>query len=262
MKRSCEESPEYSSTPRKRGWSLHHKSKSDLHFPALPGRRRPGSQSFTPSRPHSNSRSSTTSRSRCRDSTLHTSRKRPVNKPLRLTEVTLTQSPAQKTLKLKSIVQRVPATKNYQDPPYRSLETDPREFIRYLMGNLDQKAYDVEIRSLAAFYSQATVIARCVIASTITTLVVANRGIHFLVPFIPRELMNLLANPRTRNYQDLLPTARITRQMSESIASENGRMWCASCNTGMTPALYTPMGVQSGKRANLCSMSSTRSMQC
>ena len=109
-------------------------------------------------------------------------------------EVMLTQSPAQKTLKLKSLVQRVPATKNYQDPLYKSLETDPKEFIRYLMGNLDWKAYDAEIRSLAAFYSQATVIARHVIASTITTLVAANRGVHFLVPVIPIELMNS-ANP-------------------------------------------------------------------
>ena len=106
-----------------------------------------------------------------------------------------TQSPAQKTPKLKSIVQRVSATKNYQDPPNKSLETDPKEFIRYLMGNLDRRAYDAEIRCLSAFYSQAMVIARHVIVSTITTLVVANKGIHFLAPFIPRELMNLPANP-------------------------------------------------------------------
>ena len=63
------------------------------------------------------------------------------------------------------------------------------------MGNLDWKAYDAEIRCLATFYSQATVLARCVIASIITTLVVANRGIHFLVPVIPRELMSLPNNP-------------------------------------------------------------------
>ena len=81
------------------------------------------------------------------------------------------------------------------DPPYKSLNTDPKEFIRYFMGNLDRKAYDTEVRGLAAFYSQATVIARCVIASTINTLVAANRGIHFLAPFIPRELMNSPANP-------------------------------------------------------------------
>ena len=107
----------------------------------------------------------------------------------------LTQSPAQKTPKLKSIVQRAPATKNYRDPPYKSLETNPKEFIRYIMGNLDRRAYNAEIRCLFAFYSQATVIAHRVIASTITTLVAANRGVHFLVPFIPRELMNSPANP-------------------------------------------------------------------
>ena len=60
---------------------------------------------------------------------------------------------------------------------------------------MDRKAYDAEIRCLATFYSQATVLAHCVIVSTITTLVVANRGVHFLVPFIPRELINSLANP-------------------------------------------------------------------
>ena len=85
--------------------------------------------------------------------------------------------------------------KNYCDPPYNCLNKDPKEFIWYLMGNLDWKAYDVEIKCLAAFYSQATVLAHCVITSTITTLVAANRGIHFLVPFIPRELMNSPPNP-------------------------------------------------------------------
>ena len=63
------------------------------------------------------------------------------------------------------------------------------------MGNLDWKAYDAEIRCLATFYSQATVLACCVITSTITTLVVANRGIHFLALFIPRELMSSTNNP-------------------------------------------------------------------
>ena len=135
------------------------------------------------------------SQSRNRDSTPHTSRKRPVVKPPRPTEATPTQSPAQKTPKLKSLVQRAPTTKNYCDPPYNSLDKDPKEFIQYLMENLDRKAYNVEIRCLAAFYSQATVLAHHVIASTITTLVVANRGIHFLLPFIPRELMNSPPNP-------------------------------------------------------------------
>ena len=113
----------------------------------------------------------------------------------RLMEATPTQSPAQKTPKLKSLVQRVPTTKYNHDPPYNCLDKDPKEFIRYLMGNLDRKAYDAEIRCLAAFHSQATVLAHCVIASTITTLVAANRGVHFLVPFIPRELMSLPNNP-------------------------------------------------------------------
>ena len=63
------------------------------------------------------------------------------------------------------------------------------------MGNLDQKAYDAEIRSLAPFRLQATVIACHVIASIITTLVAANRGVHFLSPVIPRELMNTPPNP-------------------------------------------------------------------
>ena len=63
------------------------------------------------------------------------------------------------------------------------------------MGNLDRKAYDAEIRCLATFYSQAMVLAHCVIASTITPLVAANQGVHFLAPFIPRELMSLPNNP-------------------------------------------------------------------
>ena len=63
------------------------------------------------------------------------------------------------------------------------------------MGNLDPKAYDAEIRCLAAFYSQATVLACCVITSIITTLVAANRGIHSMAPVIPRELMSSPNNP-------------------------------------------------------------------
>ena len=130
-----------------------------------------------------------------RDSTLHTSRKRPVAKTPRPMEATPTQSPAQKTPKLKSLGQRVPATKNYHDPPYNCLDKDPKEFIQYLMGNLDQKAYDVEIRCLATFYSQGTVLAHHVITFIITTLVAVNQGVHFLAPVIPRELMSLLNNP-------------------------------------------------------------------
>ena len=195
VKRSRKEFPEYGTTPQERGRSLHRKSTSDLQFLASPGRRHLGSRSFTPSRHYSHSRSSTPSQSHHRDSTPHTSRKQPVAKPLRPTEVTPTQSLAQKTPKLKSLVQRAPAMKNYHDPLYNSLDKDPKEFIRYLMGNLDQKAYDMEIRCLVTFYSQATVLAHHVITSTITTLVAANRGIHFLALFIPRELMNLPPNP-------------------------------------------------------------------
>ena len=102
---------------------------------------------------------------------------------------------AQKTPKLKSLVQRAPATKNYRDPPYHCLDKDPKEFIQYIMGNLDRKAYDAEIRCLATFYSQATVLACHVITSIITTLVVANRGVHFMAPVIPRELMSSPNNP-------------------------------------------------------------------
>ena len=145
IKRSCEESPEYDATPRERGHSLHRKSKSDLQYPASPSRRHPGSQSFTPFRHHSHSRprshskhhshsqSSMPGQSHHRDSTPHTSRKRPVAKTPRLMEATPSQSPAQKTPKLKSLVQRAPTTKNYHDPPYNCLDKDPKEFIRYLM---------------------------------------------------------------------------------------------------------------------------------
>ena len=185
IKRSCEESPEYGATPPERGCSLHHKSKSDLQYPASPGRRRPGFQSFTPfghhshSRPRSHSRHCSHSRSfmpgwsRRRDSTLHTSRKRPVAKTLRPTEATPTQSPANSKTEVPG-AEGAHYKELPQPPPYNCLNKDPKEFIWYLMGNLDRKAYDMEIRCLAAFYSQATVLARHVIASTITTLVAAN----------------------------------------------------------------------------------------
>ena len=45
-----------------RGRSLHHKSKSDLQCPTLPGKQCPGSKSFTPCIGHPHSRSETLSR--------------------------------------------------------------------------------------------------------------------------------------------------------------------------------------------------------
>ena len=111
------------------------------------------------------------------------------------TEATPTQSPAKKTPKLKSLVQRAPTTKNYHDPRYHCLDNDPKEFIWYVMGNLYWKAYDADIRCLAAFYSQATVLVRCMITSIIPTLMAGNRGVHFMVPVIPRGLMSSPKNP-------------------------------------------------------------------
>ena len=194
--------------PWERGRSLHCKSQSDLQSPVSPGIRHLGSQSFapgmahpcsrsnTPSRQHSHSWSSTPNHSHCRDSTPHSSRKQLVARPLRPSEVTPTQSQAQKTPKLKSLVQRAPTTKNYWDPPYRALRTHHMEFVQYVMGTLDRKAYDTEIRSLMSiFSSQASVLAHRVITSTITTLVATHRGVHFLTPFIPMELTMMPPNP-------------------------------------------------------------------
>ena len=231
VKRTREESLEAGTAPCKKGHSLHCKSKSDLQFPTSLGKWHPGSRSFTPCmghpcsrskmpgqwcpQPRSDtpsrhrsqsksgmpdtrhpcSRSSTPNPSWHRDSTPHTSRKWPVNHPPRPMEVTPTQSQAQKTPKLKSIVQWAPATQCYRDPPYKALKKDQLQFVQYLMGTLDCKAYDAEIRCLAVFSSQMTILARCVIAMTITTLVAANRGVHFLMPFIPSELMTTPPNP-------------------------------------------------------------------
>ena len=58
--------------------------------------------------------------------TPHTSRKRPVAKTQRPMETTPMQSPAQKTPKLKSLVQRAPATKNYRDPRTIASTKTPR----------------------------------------------------------------------------------------------------------------------------------------
>ena len=262
VKRSREESPEAGTATQERGRSLHHKSKSDLQYRTLPGRRHPSSQSFiphmaclhsrsgTPSRQCSHSRSTTLKGAQCRDSTPHTSRKQPVAWPPKPTVVTPMQSPVQKTLKLKSLVQRASATKNYQDPPYKALETDPREFIWYIIGNLNRKAYDAKIQCLATLPAQSTVIAHHVIATTVTALVVANRGIHFLMPYIPTELMSSPANPMDSELPGLLSAALITKRMSQSSVRGSGYTLCISCNTGMMPAPCTPMEVPSGRRAN------------
>ena len=112
----------------------------------------------------------------------------------RPTQPTPTQSPAQKILKLKSIIQRAPAYQHFPKPPYKSLRKEPKDFIRYLQGSLDRKVYDAKIWSMAILHNSATVAHR-VIASTITTLVAATRGIRFMLPVIPMELMNMPNNP-------------------------------------------------------------------
>ena len=105
-----------------------------------------------------------------------------------------TQSPTQKTPKLKSVIQRAPAYQHFPKPPYKSLRKDPKDFIRYLQGSLDRKAYDAEIQSMAVLHN-STNMAHRVIACTITALVATTRGIRFMSPVILMELMNMLNNP-------------------------------------------------------------------
>ena len=107
---------------------------------------------------------------------------------------TPTQSPTQKTPKLKSVIQRAPAYQHFPKLLYKSLRKEPKDFIQYLQGSLDRKAYDAEIRSMAVLHNSATV-ACWVIASTITALVAATRGIRFMSLVIPMELMNMPNNP-------------------------------------------------------------------
>ena len=97
-------------------------------------------------------------------------------------------------LKLKSVIQRVPTYQHFPKPLYKSLRKDPKDFIWYLQGSLDRKAYDAEIWSMAVLYNSTTM-ARQVIASTMTALVAATRGIRFMSPVIPMELMNMPNNP-------------------------------------------------------------------
>ena len=88
----------------------------------------------------------------------------------------------------------MPAYQHFPKLPYKSLRKDPKDFIWYLQGSLDRKAYYAEIRSMAVLHNSATV-ARWVISCTITTLVAATRGIRFMSPVIPMELMNMPNNP-------------------------------------------------------------------
>ena len=184
-----EESPEYGTTPRERGHSLQQKDKHKAdQILASPGKRRPGSRSYTPCEcartQHNHSQSGHRSSSRCRSHsrrcshspTLNcdwprdhdsTSQKRLVDPKPRPIQPMPTQSPTQKTPILKSIIQRVPAYQHFSKPPYKSLRKDPKDFIQYLQGSLDRKAYDAEIRSMAVLHNSATVACR-VIACTIT----------------------------------------------------------------------------------------------
>ena len=88
----------------------------------------------------------------------------------------------------------MPTYQHFPKLPYKSLRKDPKDFIRYLQGSLDRKAYDAEIRSMAILHNSATM-ARRVIACTMTALVAATRGIRFMLPVIPMELMNMQNNP-------------------------------------------------------------------
>ena len=211
-----EESPEYVTTPWERGRSLQQKDKHKADWiPASPGKRRPGSRSYTPcerartprncsqSGHRSSSRHCSHSRRCSRSATPNCdrprdrysmSRKRPVDPKPRPTQPIPTQSPAQKMPKLKSVIQRVPTYQHFPKPPYKSLRKEPKDFIQYLQGSLDRKAYDAEIWSMAILHNSATVACR-VIASTITAWVAATRGIRFMLPVIPMELMNTLNNP-------------------------------------------------------------------
>ena len=105
-----------------------------------------------------------------------------------------TQSPAQEMPKLKSVIQRAPAYQHFPKRSYKSLGKELKDFILYLQGSLDRKAYDAEIRSMVVLHNSATV-ACWVIASTITTLVAATRGIRFMSSVILMELMNTPNNP-------------------------------------------------------------------
>ena len=71
------------------------------------------------------------------------------------------------------------------------------------MGNLDRKAYDAEIQCLAILPAQSSVFAHRVITTTVAAMVVANKGVHFLMPFISTELM--MSPPNTLNSE--LPEA-------------------------------------------------------
>ena len=117
-----------------------------------------GHRSSSRCRSHSRcrSRSATPNRDRPRDHD-STSRKRPVDPKPRPTQPMPTQSPAQKTLKLKSVIQRAPAYQHFPKSPYKSLRKEPKDFIRYLQGSLDRKAYDAEIQSMAVLHNSATV---------------------------------------------------------------------------------------------------------
>ena len=215
-KQTCEESPEYGTTPRERGHSLQRKDKHKADWiPASLGKRRPGSQHYTPCKhvhtPHNHSQSGHRSSSRCcSHSRCHshsatpncdrprdcdsTSQKWPVDLKPRPIQPTPTQSPAQKTPKLKSVIQRVPTYQYFPKPPYKSLRKDPKDFIQYLQGSLIRKAYDAKIWSMAVLHNSTTMAHR-VIACTMTTLEAATRGIRFMLPVIPMELMNTPNNP-------------------------------------------------------------------
>ena len=194
----------------------------------MPGKRCLGSQSYTPCEcactPRNCSQSGHCSSSRCHSHSRHhshsatpnhdqphdhdsMSRKRTVDPKPRPTQPMPTQSPTQKMPKLKSEIQRAPTYQHFPKPLYKSLRKEPKDFIRYLQGSLDRKAYDAKIRSMAILHNSATV-ARWVIASTITTLVATTRGVRFMSPVIPMELMNTPNNPTNAELPGPPPAAR------------------------------------------------------
>ena len=138
-KQTREESPKYGTTTWERGCSL--QQKCDKHqadrSPASPSKRCLGSRSYTPcecactpcdhsqSRHHSSSRRRSHSRHCSHSATpnhdrpLHhdsTFRERPVDLNQRPVQPMPMQSPAQKMLKLKSIIQRAPAHQHFSKP--------------------------------------------------------------------------------------------------------------------------------------------------
>ena len=145
-----------------------------------------------------------------------------------------TQSPAQKNMKLKLIVHKVPpkelearATSGWQPngaPPYHSMVEKPEDFMNYIMqsGRMVCNHFIAEIDDLMIFGHERLSITQQVVASILYTELVWFNGYPYTFPVIPPQLERKAPYPEGTPLPECPKESRSHRAMG---LKENCQVW-------------------------------------